>query len=341
MCCALACPLAGLGVVYEEIANRFPDARSRAERRAGKRFGRPDLGDDVMMDAKHLTQSMRGKWYGRYGCAPCPVCQYEGRKAQNALTLADGTGGKLLLNCKKAGCDYRDIATAAGITQGTYTPPDPATIAQRKAQQRADAEKRATQAKRLWVEAQPIAGTQAETYLRGRGITAPLPATLRFHPECWHGPTARRLPAMVAAVQGAVSPAVHRTWLSADGSGKADIDPPKAMLGAVTGGAVRLADGLGPLVVAEGIETALSLASGLLRTPATVWAALSTSGIRGLHLPPAASRLTIAPDGDAPGREAANALAERAHALGWQVSLLPAPDGRDWNDILTMEGKAA
>jgi hypothetical protein len=146
---------------------------------------------------------------------------------------------------------------------------------------------------------------------------------------------------MVAAVQGAGSPAVHRTWLRADGLGKADIDPPKAMLGAVTGGAVRLADGFGPLVVAEGIETALSLASGLLRTPATVWAALSTSGIRGLHLSPTASRLTIAPDGDAPGREAANALAERAHALGWQVSLLPAPDGRDWNDILTKKGEAA
>jgi phage/plasmid primase-like uncharacterized protein len=294
-----------------------------------------------MMDAKHLTQNLRGKWYGRYGCAPCPVCQFEGHKSQNALTLADGTGGKLLLNCKKAGCDYRDIATAAGITQGTYTPPDPAISAQRKAQQRADAEKRATQAKRLWLEAQPITGTIAETYLRGRGITCELPETLRFHRACWHGPTAKRWPAMVGAVQGANLPAVHRTYLRPDGSGKADIEPPKAMLGGTQGGAVRLADGLGPLVVAEGIETALSLASGLLRTPATVWAALSTSGIRGLHLPPTASRLTIAPDGDAPGREAANALAERAHALGWQVSLLPAPDGRDWNDILNMKGEAA
>ena len=97
----------------------------------------------------------------------------------------------------------------------------------------------------------------------------------------------------------------------------------------------------GPLVVAEGIETALSLTSGLLVTPATVWAALSTSGIRCLHLPDQLGRLTIAPDGDKPGREAANALAERAHALGWKVSLLPAPDGRDWNDILTMKGESA
>ena len=294
-----------------------------------------------MTDAKELTLALGGRWHGRYGTAPCPVCQSEGRKGQNALTLADGASGRLVLDCKKSACAFLDILASAGLRSGDYTPPDPAILAQRKAEQKAEAEKRAGQAKRLWLEAQPIAGTLAETYMRGRGITAPLPATLRFHPECWHGPTARRLPAMVAAVQGAGLPAVHRTWLRADGLGKADIDPPKAMLGAVAGGAVRLAEGLGPLVVAEGVETALSLASGLLRAPATVWAALSTSGIRGLNLPPQPARLTIAPDGDAPGREAANALAERAHALGWQVSLLPAPDGRDWNDILTTKGEAA
>ena len=40
------------------------------------------------------------------------------------------------------------------------------------------------------------------------------------------------------------------------------------------------------------------------------------------------------------GIAAGHALAERAHALGWQVSLLPAPDGFDWNDIL-QERRAA
>jgi hypothetical protein len=102
---------------------------------------------------------------------------------------------------------------------------------------------------------------------------------------------------------------------------------------------VRLSQEPGPLVVAEGIETALSLASGLLREPATVWAALSTSGLRGLRLPAEPGRLAIASDGEAAGREAAAALAERAAALGWRVSLLPAPDGQDWNDVL--RGRAA
>lgn len=291
-----------------------------------------------MMDAKHLTQTLRGKWYGRYGCAPCPVCQCEGRKSQNGLTLADGDGGKLLLNCKKAGCDYSEVAAAMGITRSTYTPPDPAIIAQRAVEQRKAAAKRADQAQRLWMGAQPIAGTIAESYLRGRSITCPLPDTLRFDPKCWHA-TAKRLPALVAFVDGGAGFAVHRTYLREDGGGKADVSPAKAMLGAVQGGAVRLSDGSQTLVVAEGIETALSLSSGLLRAPATVWAALSTSGIRGLHLSDKPGRLTIAPDGDAAGRTAAQALATRAHGLGWQVSLLPAPDGRDWNDILS--GKVA
>jgi phage/plasmid primase-like uncharacterized protein len=287
-----------------------------------------------MTDAREIALALGGKWYGSYGAAPCPACQTKRQKGQNALTLADGRNGRLMLHCKKSDCAFTDVLVAAGLRSGNYRAPDPTVTAHRETEAKAKTQRNAAQAKRLWDEAQPIDGTPAETYLRGRGITCQLPSTLRYHEGCWHGPTARRLPAMVAAVQGAGLPAVHRTWLRADGLGKADIDLPRAMLGAVTGGAVRLADGLGPLVVAEGIETALSLASGLMRTPATVWAALSTSGIRGLHLPPTASRLTIASDGDAPGREAANALAESAHALGWKVSLLPAPEGRDWNDIL-------
>ena len=91
----------------------------------------------------------------------------------------------------------------------------------------------------------------------------------------------------------------------------------------------------------RGVESALSLACGLLDWPATTWAALSTSGLRGLRLPPQPGRLTIAADGDAAGREAANALAERAHGLGWQVGILDPGDGRDFNDILTGKAVAA
>ena len=291
----------------------------------------------MTQDARTLTFAIGGKWHGGYGSCPCPVCQPEGRADQTALTLRDASDGRLLADCKKSRCSFRDLAAALGLTSGSFAKPDPAEQARRDAERRAEAEKKAQIALAAWAEAKPICGTLAETYLRGRGITCPLPDTLRFHGSCWHK-SGKRLPAMVALVEGSDLPAVHRTYLAEDGRGKAAVDPNKAMLGGVNGGAVRLASAPGPLVLAEGIETALSLCSGLLSGPATVWAALSTSGLHGLRLPRPVARLTIASDGDTPGRAAAHALAERATALGWRVSMLPAPDGRDWNDVLTLKG---
>ena len=102
---------------------------------------------------------------------------------------------------------------------------------------------------------------------------------------------------------------------------------------------MRLSNAAGPLVACEGIETGLSLLSGLLSGPARVWAALSTSGIVGLQLPPIPSDLIIATDGDPAGREAGEKLGQRATLLGWRVSMMPAPDGEDWNDVLKRRGR--
>lgn len=292
-----------------------------------------------MTDARTLTAALGGKWYRSYGLACCPA---HGDK-HPSLSIADGTDGRLLLSCK-AGCSFIEVLDALrdrGLVgrDSRPQPASPAQLARRRAEEEAEAVKRESQALAVWREARPITGTLAEAYLRGRAITCPLPNTLRFHPDCWH-PGAKRFPAMIALVEGGPRLAVHRTYLDPAG-GKARLDPDKAMLGQCAGGAVRVAEAQGPLVVAEGIETAMSLSSGLLRGPATVWAALSTSGLRGLTLPPGPpGKLTVATDDDRPGREAGNALAARAAALGWAVSLLPAPDGRDWNDILTMKGAA-
>lgn len=293
-----------------------------------------------MTDAERITRALRGRWHGRYGVACCPV---HGDK-RPSLSLADGDGGRLLARCH-AGCRFEAILDALrglGLIEGrgTYSPPSPADLARIEAAERAEAKKRERQALAVWREGQPVNGTLAETYLRGRGITCVLPDTLRFHPDCWH-PSARRFPALLARVDGAARFALHRTYLRPDGRGKADAEPAKAMLGATAGGAVRLAEADGALVVCEGIETALSLASGLLQRPATIWAALSTSGVGGLRLPDHPHRLTIATDGDAPGKAAGHKLAQRAAALGWQVNILPAPEGKDWNDILMKKGAAA
>jgi len=291
--------------------------------------------------AREITARLKGRWHGTYVTAPCPVCQPEERRDQNALTLGDGRIG-LLLNCKKSGCDFRHILAAAGLQPGDYQAPDRAETARRMMAAQAEAVKRSAIARRVWDEAQPIGGTLAEVYLRSRRIDCPLPQTLRFHPRCFHGPSRQTLPAMVALVDGGEGFAVHRTFLRPDGRGKAGLpDGDKLMLGRVAGGAVRLGDGPGRLVIAEGIESALSLLCGLLDGPAEIWAALSTSGIRSLRLPGIPSALAIASDADPEGRAAAQALAQRAHATGWRVSILDPGEGRDFNDILKEQAVAA
>lgn len=287
-----------------------------------------------MSDAETLTRQLGGEWRGFRGSAPCPACQPERRADQRALSLRH-EGGRLLAFCHKQGCSFRTILDAAGLPAEGLTLD---TQAQREAEAKRatyDAEQMA-KAARLWASARPIRGSKGEAYLRGRGITCPLPEALRWAADAYHGPSARFLPAMVARVS---TGAVHRTFF--DRSGARLGGNAKTMLGACAGGAVPLAQGAGPLVVAEGIETALSLACGILDGPATIWAALSAPGLRALHLPATPGTLIIAADGDAPGKAAAVTLAERACSLGWSVTLFPAPEGRDWNDVLqSMKGAA-
>ena len=286
-----------------------------------------------MTTARDLTAALGGRWHGCSGSACCPA--HEDRSP--SLSITDGRDGRLLLHCF-AGCSFAAIAKALpghclpdGIGSATR---DAAEEAKRQADMRAAIERRAQQARDLWDRARPVHGTLAEAYLRGRGIDRPPPTALRFHPAAWHAGTAHYLPAMVAAVTGGPAFAVHRTYLRAEGGGKADVEPAKAMLGPVLGGAVRLSTmPHAPLLVSEGIETALSAAI-LYGRLATVWAALSAPGLAGLELPEAPGELIVATDGDPPGREAGDRLAHRAYLLGWTVSLLPAPDGTDWNDHL-------
>ena len=54
----------------------------------------------------------------------------------------------------------------------------------------------------------------------------------------------------------------------------------------------------------------------------------------GGHDPTVVLELETAPmDADAPGREAAKKLADRATIAGWQVRIIRCPDGSDWNDL--------
>lgn len=287
-----------------------------------------------MTDAHTVTRNLGGVWRNGRGQAPCPICQQEGRQNQHALSICE-QNGKILLHCFKSGCSFVDIASAASVPL-TSAQVDFDAASQNEARQAEYQAKQLAKARSIWDLGKPISGTKAEAYLRSRGITAELPQALRFVPDIFHGPTTSWCSAMVANVEP--TGGVHRTFFTKKGERLSK--SAKMMLGPCSGGAVRLSGTGGPLVVCEGIETGLSLLSGLLSGPHTVWAALSTSGIKGLTLPPEPGELIIAPDGDNAGHEAADKLAFRANALGWTVSLMAAPEGQDWNDVLR-EGVAA
>ncbi|AEQ52848.1 DUF7146 domain-containing protein [Pelagibacterium halotolerans] len=197
-------------------------------------------------------------------------------------------------------------------------------------------------AKRLLAISQPFRGTLAETYLRGRGITAFADTdALRFHPRCYYrpaddGPTLT-MPAMVAAVTDLTgrTTGAHRTWLNPDGSDKADVDYPRRAMGDLLGNGVRFGAAAEVMAAGEGIETVLSARSGLPFMPMV--AALSAAHLAAILFPPALRRLYILSDRDSAGSRAREALLSRAASVGIEAVGL-SPLGGDFNDDLRGHG---
>jgi hypothetical protein len=187
----------------------------------------------------------------------------------------------------------------------------------------------------------PIAGTLAETYLRGRGITNLTDTgALRFLSRCWYREDARApeaWPALLAAVtdlDGSVR-GIQRTWLALDGRGKASLGTPRRAIGHLLGNGVRFRKANDVLAAGEGIETMLALRCVLHDLP--IVAALSANHLAALKLPPSLRRLYVARDCGEPGRHAAEALSRRAEHAGIEaLTLTPTLD--DFNTTLRAVG---
>jgi len=301
-----------------------------------------------MSEAEHITRTLGGDWRSNMGLAPCPICQIEGRRDQRGLSLKDAAG-RTLLTCHKSGCKALDVLSelkARGIIQGHG-------VSVQRSQREIDRERDETRRKAqktlqlcndTFSQAVSIDGTPGAIYLEGRGIRGiqgrKIRNTLRFHPGLYHGPSKQTLPALIARIRGTNGNAMglHRTFLRPDGSGKADVPSNKMMLGPASGGAVRFGPDQPIIALAEGIETALSISRA---SRLTVWATLSTSGMKGLILPPApvAEVVVICADHDDAGLAAAEATAARLEAEGRAVSVItPQAKGTDFNDVLRGDG---
>ncbi|CAJ4043179.1 virulence-associated protein E [Burkholderia pseudomallei] len=181
----------------------------------------------------------------------------------------------------------------------------------------------------LWGACSPLSGV-ALAYLEARCCRIPPAAgDLRWHPALAH-PVRHVGPALVALVTHAVTGehmTLHRTWVKPDGT-KADVYPPRLLLAGhpKQGGVIRLwpdeavTSGLG---IAEGIETALSLAHGY----APVWSCLDAGNLAALPVLPGIENLVIGTDNDEAGRASAHACASRWAEAGWEAALVEVPYG--------------
>jgi len=160
-----------------------------------------------------------------------------------------------------------------------------------------DEEANVIKACRLWDEAGDP-DDEAERLLRGwRGIP-PWPTALRYSAECWHGPSGRSFPAIIASVTDNTGRVfgIARHYLDDEAR------PRNLMLGEIAGHAVRLGAyqrGV-DLIVAESLVMALRIHFGL---GAAVWCPLTASGITRLVLPFDATAVVVPTSGA--GRAAA------------------------------------
>ncbi len=188
---------------------------------------------------------------------------------------------------------------------------------------------------KIWEQSIEPDKTPVDTYLQSRALNHAIPKTLRYHSglKASNGLT---YPTMVAGINHWPDDdikAIHRTFLSSDGKKKADTNPNKMALGNISGGAVRFGEDLDTIVVAEGIETALSIYQ---ETSLTTWAVLSCSGYKNLILPrPEITKIIIiAADNDSSGLNTAQEAAKKWWGKGYTVKTALPPVNCDFNDLL-------
>jgi putative DNA primase/helicase len=283
--------------------------------------------------AETIAKALSGRKAGGGWTARCPA--HHDRTPSLSIRAADDN--KVLVRCH-AGCDQERVISALR-TRGLWAENGPRSLSRtarctpvERKPDKGDT-RRSQVALAIWQSSEPAEGTPVETYLASRGMHLTPPVALRFHAALKH-PLAGVWPAMVALVTSGADGtplAIHRTFLARDGGGKAPVDPQKMMLGPCHGGVVRLANPGDVLMVGEGIETCLA---AMLGSGHPAWAALSTSGLRGLDLPKDVLDVIVLADGDEAGEAAARDCAGRWKRQGRRVRIARPPQGMDFNDML-------
>jgi putative DNA primase/helicase len=258
-----------------------------------------------------------------------------------SVSLRETDDGRILIHCFSPKDDWRTVRRALA-EKGLFDNDErrasatidfrPRTIASQP-----ESEDRVRRAHRIWGESRPLRWTAASVYLRTRAIPPSLweSAALGFHPDMTSLDDRKRRPALIASITAASGQVqgVQVTLLTKHGTAKAPLPTPRRVIGRLLGGAVRLGSHDDTLLIAEGVESALS-ASAALSLPA--WAMLSAHNLSLFDPPKALAHLVIAADNDAAGHQAREVLYERLHRKLVLTTALPPHEAGDWNEAACM-----
>ncbi|HBN21774.1 MAG TPA: hypothetical protein DD412_00860, partial [Holosporales bacterium] len=346
-----------------------------------------DLAKDVL-GAQNLNTSLSNSSQLRFGCKGSLSVELKGQHAGFWKNWeSNEKGGPLKLIQNEKGLDFNGaLAFASSYCRGNISNDiddflkgkklrevSPAERQEQEAEYKAERLKQAAETHRLNTakvqdvqalieKAQTITGTPAEIYLRKeRGIQGELPDSLRYiPPQTSFSYKGKRIPIKSGALlsiakdrDGEVK-AIQITQLTGDGKkvvGDDGIKLPKKTYGVQKGSFVELQKGndKDPIILAEGIETALSVKEIGLK--GTVLCSLGTANIGNLKMKD--REIIIATDWDGSIEVQSWKATEKAkanlEAKGNSVSIiLPVKDSwknpkltnvkLDFNDLLKQEG---
>jgi len=299
------------------------------------------------------NRQLSNKITWRYGKKGSLVVTVGGSKAGLWHDFEKGENGNLFQLISKTAClSFKDtLAMAAELTgmQHALSPNHaiqikPKSMSQDMNVPSPEDQKAFEYAASIIKKSKPIEGTLAQAYLqKHRGITLEkYPTSLRFLPAMKHSQSKQSYPVLLSIAtnhKGEVQ-AVQITYLDPKTQNKANIAPNKVQYGRMKFGAqVLLQQGKKPyqeVIIAEGVETALSLA--MARPEATVLATLSVSNMRHVTLPEKAEHIIISADNDK-GKDHAMMLLQKGIAAlqtkAQKLSIaIPDKEQTDFNDVL-------
>jgi hypothetical protein len=284
----------------------------------------------------------------------------QGNKAGLWHDHEQGRGGDIIRFVEvERGCEFRDaleyLTTQLGVSPlgEDHGPRDPCRPreAEDHAEER-DKLQRLRGAQQIMEASRSARGTLAEHYLRSRCLDLPSSDVLGFHDACpWDG--GRTFPSLIAPITDLITGelvAIQKTALTPDAR-KLE----RRTMGPVTGdgfrGVVRLeGKSTGGLIIAEGVETALSVlkigeTAGIEGfATSAIWSVLDTNGMKSLPVLREIQQLTIIVDNDTSGagQSAAQQCLDRWRQAGKSARVYMPPEvpghearrGSDLNDFL-------